>query len=295
MYERLTKCPLCKSEQFINHLVVKDHAISKESFIICECQNCNLWFTNPRPTEKNIATYYNNPSYISHQDKSKNLTDLVYKTVRKYTLNQKLNWINTRQSSKGKLLDYGCGVGLFVKECTNNGWETYGMEPNEKAATYATDNNEVSIIPDFEGLKKKKKFDVITLFHVLEHIHKLNKTIDILLNRLKKRGILFIAVPNRESFDATLFKENWAALDVPRHLYHFNKSSMEYLTDKHNCRIVDILPMKFDSYYVSLLSHEFIGSKNRYIEAIKSGYKSNKQAKIHGNNYSSLLFVIKKK
>jgi len=295
MYERLTKCPLCKSEQFINHLVVKDHAISKESFIICACQNCNLWFTNPRPTEKNIAIYYNNPTYISHQDKSKNLTDLVYKAVRKYTLNQKLNWINTRRSSKGRLLDYGCGVGLFVKTCTNDGWEAYGMEPNEKAATYATDYNEVSIIPDFEGLEKKKKFDVITLFHVLEHVHKLNKTIDILLNRLKKRGILFIAVPNRDSFDATLFKENWAALDVPRHLYHFNTSSMEYLADKHNCKIVDILPMKFDSYYVSLLSHQFNDSKNKYIEAIKTGYKSNKRAKINGNNYSSLLFVVKKK
>ncbi|EPR66469.1 class I SAM-dependent methyltransferase [Cyclobacterium qasimii] len=193
------------------------------------------------------------------------------------------------------MLDYGCGVGLFVKACTNDGWEAYGMEPNEKAATFAIDNNGIDIIPDFKSLEKKKKFDVITLFHVLEHVHKLNKTIDILLNRLKKRGTLFIAVPNRDSLDASTFKENWAALDVPRHLYHFNPSSMEYLTDKHNCRIVDTIPMKFDSYYVSLLSHQYIGTKNKYIEAIKSGYNSNKQAKNNSNNYSSLLFVIKKK
>tara|TARA_R110001592_G_scaffold363389_1_gene686904 strand:- start:27256 stop:28020 length:765 start_codon:yes stop_codon:yes gene_type:complete len=254
-----------------------------------------VWFTNPRPTEENIGTYYDNPNYISHQDKSKSLTDLVYKTIRKYTLNQKLNWINARQSSKGRLLDYGCGVGLFVKACTKDGWEAYGMEPNEKAANYAIDNNEIAIIPDLEGLEKKKKFDVITLFHVLEHVHKLNKTIDILLNRLKKRGTLFIAVPNRDSLDAQTFKENWAALDVPRHLYHFNPSSMEFFTAKHNCRIVDTIPMQFDSYYVSLLSHQYIGTKNQYIEAIKSGYNSNKQAKNSGNNYSSLLFVIKKK
>ncbi|AKP51151.1 class I SAM-dependent methyltransferase [Cyclobacterium amurskyense] len=295
MYERLTKCPLCKSEQFINHLVVKDHAISKESFIICECQNCNIWFTNPRPNEENIAKYYDKPSYISHQDKSKNLTDIVYKAVRKYTLSQKLNWVNSRQSSKGRILDYGCGIGLFVKTCSEDGWKAFGMEPNEKAATFAVKNIGINIIPRLKDLEKEKKFDVITLFHVLEHVHKLNETIDILLSRLKKRGLLFIAVPNRDSLDAKSFKENWAALDVPRHLYHFNSSSMEYLSDKHNCRIVDTIPMKFDSYYVSLLSHQYLGSKNIYIEAIKSGYKSNQQAKLNGNNYSSLLFVIKKK
>ena len=292
MYERLTKCPVCKSEQFINHLVVKDHAISNESFIICECTNCQLWFTNPRPDEENILKYYDKPNYISHQDKSRNLTDIVYNVIRKYTLEQKLNWLNTRIPKKGRMLDYGCGVGLFPKTCQKNGWEAYGMEPNQKAATIAKVENNVNMVQDFNDLQKLKKFDAITLFHVLEHIHKLHETIDVLLGRLKKRGLLFLAVPNR---DSGTFKEDWAALDVPRHLYHFNKQSMNFFVDQHQCRVVDTIPLPFDSYYVSLLSHQAKGHKNKYLKAIKSGYQSNKHAKTNDNNYSSLLFVIKKK
>jgi 2-polyprenyl-3-methyl-5-hydroxy-6-metoxy-1,4-benzoquinol methylase len=295
MYERLTKCPLCKSELFINHLVVKDNAVSQESFIICACKNCDLWFTNPRPNEKNINKYYDKPDYISHQNKTRNLTDLIYNTIRKYMINQKLNWVNKRLQKKGRLLDYGCGVGLLAKAFMEDGWEACGIEPNEKAATIANKENKVRIIPNIKAIDKEKKFDAITLFHVLEHVHKLNKTIDILLNKLKKRGLLFIAVPNRESQDAITFKENWAAYDVPRHLYHFNRNSMQYLTQKHDCKIVETIPMVFDSYYVSLLSHGYTGTPNKFWQALKTGYLSNQHAKKDNNNYSSLLFVIRKK
>ncbi|WP_439483023.1 class I SAM-dependent methyltransferase [Cyclobacterium plantarum] len=294
MYERLTKCPLCKSELFINHMVVKDHAYSKESFIICACKNCDLWFTNPRPNEKNIGKYYAGNNYISHQSKIKGLTDFLYNAVRRYTLKQKLKEINSRSIQKGKILDFGCGMGHFVKTCQDNGWEAYGMEPNEAVAKLAQEDNKINLIKDFPELEKQKKFDVITLFHVLEHIHHLNKTVKILLGKLKKRGLLYIAVPNRTSQDAAFFKENWAALDVPRHLYHFNEASMKYLVEKNECRITETLPMPFDSYYVSLLSHQFTGSKNKYLKAIKAGYLSNKAAQ-KNNNYSSLLFIIKKK
>ncbi|WP_240469848.1 class I SAM-dependent methyltransferase [Cyclobacterium sp. SYSU L10401] len=275
-------------------MVVKDHAISKESFIICACKNCQLWFTNPRPDEKNIAKYYNGENYISHQNKNKGITDLIYRVVRKYTLRQKLKQINSRSKHRGKLLDYGCGLGNFVKVCQENGWTAYGMEPNEQAAQIAINQTKINLIKDLTALETEKKFDVITLFHVLEHIHQLNKTVKVLLSKLKKRGLLFIAVPNRESQDATYFKENWAALDVPRHLYHFNETSMKYLAEKNDCRITEILPMTFDSYYVSLLSHQYSGSDNNYLKALKSGYLSNKAAK-KNNNYSSLLFIIKKK
>lgn len=295
MYERLTKCPLCKSGLFTNHIIVEDKAISQESFIICACKNCDLWFTNPRPDPDNSPHYYTSDRYISHQKQSKGITDIVYKLVRTYTLRQKLAWINTRYTKKGRLLDFGCGIGHFVRTCQNDGWEAYGMEPNATAAEIARNDLEIPLVPNLQALKQEKKFDVITLFHVLEHVHFLNKTLKILLDRLKKRGLLFIAVPNRDAADASAFKENWAAWDVPRHLYHFNIRSMHYLAERHGCRIVDTLPMKFDSYYVSLLSHQYLGSANTFLKAIQSGYRSNQEAKKHANNYSSLLFVLKKK
>lgn len=295
MYERLTKCPLCKSGLFINQLVVEDKAISKESFIICACQNCDLWFTNPRPTQENIEIYYESPSYLSHQNKTSGVTDFLYQIARKFTLRQKLAWVNSRYPKKGRLLDYGCGIGLFGKTCQSDGWEAYGMEPNTKAATIAALTNKLTLIPNLQELQQQKKFDVITLFHVLEHVHLLNKTVKILLGRLKKRGLLFIGVPNRESPDAKEFKENWAAWDIPRHLHHFNVKSMTYLAEKHDCRIVEIIPMKLDSFYVSLLSHQYVGSKNKFLNAFKSGLSSNKTAYNNQNNYSSLLFILKKK
>jgi len=295
MYERLTKCPLCKSGLFINHIIVEDKAISKESFIICACKNCDLWFTNPRPDPENSIHYYSSDRYISHQNQSKGITDLVYKLVRRYTLQNKIRSITSRYPKKGTLLDFGCGVGHFVKTCQANGWNAYGLEPNPNAAALAENTLGIPLITDLTALAQQKKFDVITLFHVLEHVHLLNKTLKLLLDRLKKRGLLFIAVPNRDSADATTFKEFWAAWDVPRHLYHFNTGSMQHLAERHNCKIVEVLPMKFDSYYVSLLSHQYMGSKNRFYKAIREGYRSNREAKRNANNYSSLLFVLKKK
>lgn len=156
MYERLTKCPLCKSGLFINQLVVEDKAISKESFIICACKNCDLWFTNPRPNQENSKAYYESPNYRSHQAKSKGITDFLYLMIRKYTLRQKLNWINSRYPKKGRLLDYGCGIGLFVKKCATNGWDAYGLEPNEKAASLATSKHQVRLIPDMDALQQQK-------------------------------------------------------------------------------------------------------------------------------------------
>ncbi len=275
-------------------MVVKDQANTKESFIICKCKNCQLWFTNPRPDLKNIHKYYESENYISHNNKTKGIINILYKLVRVYTLKQKVNWINDKFPKKGKLLDFGCGTGHFLNAIKKSGWETIGYEPNSKAANIAKADNQVKLLVSIEELKGHKKFDAITLFHVLEHIHELNKTLKILLDRLKKRGILFIAVPNRDAKDAIHFKEHWAAFDVPRHLYHFNQESMSFLAEKHKCRIIDIQPMPFDSYYVSLLSNKFLGNHSM-INSVLMGFKSNQAAKSNNLNYSSLLFILKKK
>ncbi|KEO73576.1 methyltransferase [Anditalea andensis] len=295
MYERLSKCPLCKSGHFNNYMVVKDHSITQESFTLCKCNNCSFIFTNPRPDQKNIGKYYQSENYISHSDKSNNFIDVLYKMVRSYTLGQKVGWMNAYVKNKGRLLDYGCGTGHFLKRANKNGWQTIGLEPNKEAAELAVKNLNLSILQSLDDLKHENKFDAITLFHVLEHVHDLHHTLNILLQKLKKRGTLFIAVPNNMSFDAIHFKEKWAALDVPRHLYHFNQETMGILAEEFNLRIVDAVPMKFDSYYVSILSDKITNSGNNLLKSIINGYKSNNYAKNNKNNYSSLLFILRKK
>src|SRR5690606_22717722 len=114
------------------------HAVSSEYFSICKCRNCEVLFTNPRPDQKNILKYYQSNDYVSHKDKSSNLTNFVYRIVRNITLKQKVKWLNENTRSKGRLLDYGCGTGHLLRVAKKNGWQVVGVEPNEEAATKAT-------------------------------------------------------------------------------------------------------------------------------------------------------------
>uniref|UniRef100_UPI0035941213 class I SAM-dependent methyltransferase n=1 Tax=Aquiflexum sp. TaxID=1872584 RepID=UPI0035941213 len=200
--------------------------------------------------------------------------------------------------AKGKLLDIGCGTGYFIKAASNQKWRVTGIEPNPIAREISIKKN-IKVFESIDQIRKDKKFDVITLFHVLEHIHELRKTGKKLVKHLKNYGNLIIAVPNHNSFDANLYGTNWAAYDVPRHLYHFDLKSMQRFADEIEMKIVETKPMKFDSYYVSLLSEKYNNPNGptigHLLNAFKKGYSSNKWAKNNENNYSSLLFILKKK
>ena len=184
MLERLTKCPLCKSGRFLNHAELKDHAVSKEKFIVCKCSECNLLFTNPRPRQDEISPYYNFPEYYSHEDKAKNLTQWIYQKVRSYNISKKVVFIN-KLTNKGKLLDYGCGTGEFLKAANQEGWKIAGIEPNEKARNQANLKLNSKVKTSILEIKKENSFDIITLFHVLEHVHELRKASKKLLKLLK--------------------------------------------------------------------------------------------------------------
>lgn len=297
MPERLTKCPLCRSGQFLNFQEIKDYAVSKENFIVCKCATCELIFTNPRPNSEEIKPYYDFPEYYSHQDTSKNFTQIIYQVLRNYSINKKLNLL-TKYKKKGRLLDYGCGTGEFLFKAKRNDWDIYGIEPNEKALEQAKQKLDGQASNNIEALNELKKFDFITLFHVLEHIHDLRKTTKTLLSKLKKDGFIIIAVPNYRSWDAGFYKGYWAAWDVPRHLYHFNEKSIKVLSEEFNLEPVAILPLKFDSFYVSLLSEKYRKPHQstflNYINAFISGLKSNLKAKKPGN-YSSNIYIFQKK
>lgn len=296
--ERLNKCPLCKSGLFLNHREVTDFSISKENFLLCKCTSCNLVFTNPRPDEKNIGKYYQSEDYISHQNKSTNIINLLYKWVRNLTIKQKVKWLNQYTVKKGSLLDIGSGTGFFLNAAKQNNWKTWGIEPNKTARKIAS-NKKLKIMETIKDIQKNKKFDAITLFHALEHIHDLRKTSKKIVAMLHDDGTIFIAVPNYDSYDAKKYGNYWAALDVPRHLYHFNQAMINSFAEQVGLHVVAIEPLKFDSYYVSLLSQEYLNPKSnkltRMVNAFINGYRSNSWAKKNNNNYSSLLYILKKK
>jgi len=293
MFEKLEKCPLCQSEKFSNFIICKDHLLTGESFAITKCNDCSFLFTNPRPLAENISRYYQSKEYISHADKATNLTNTVYKIARHFTLNQKVSLINTLSDQK-TILDYGCGTGDFLLTCKKKGWIINGLEPDDIARNKAISKTDENIYAKIEQLNDAKKVSVITLWHVLEHIPDLNYTMNMLKRKLDTKGKMLIAVPNIKSLDAQLYKENWAAYDVPRHLYHFSMQTMKLLLKNHGLRIHNILPMKLDSFYVSLLSEKYTNGKSNYVKSFINGYKSNIYAKKNNNNYSSVIYIAGK-
>lgn len=290
MYEKLEKCPVCNNKLFDNYMICTDHSVSGESFALVKCQECNLVFTNPRPEEANLVNYYKSDQYISHTDKGNSFINIIYKLVRQYTLNKKVSLIESYSKEKGTMLDYGCGTGDFVKKARDKNWQAFGYEPDIDARRIAQQKNTTAIL---ERLKDAPDdIDVITAWHVIEHVSDLKSTLRSLVKKLRSGGYLVIAVPNHLSFDSKFYKEYWAAYDVPRHLYHFDVKSISYLIKKLNLKLVDKLPMVFDSYYVSMLSEKYKGKSN-LMNAIKIGYQSNRKAK-KTSQYSSLIYVIQK-
>jgi 2-polyprenyl-3-methyl-5-hydroxy-6-metoxy-1,4-benzoquinol methylase len=292
--EHLVECPLCLNSDFKYFLTCIDHTTSKEKFHIVKCSACDFLITNPRPTQDEIGQYYKSDKYISHTGNSKSLFDKLYHAARNYTLRKKRKLIETK-SGKKSILDYGCGTGEFITYLKKNNWSVEGVEPTEVARQKASQLSAAHVHSEINQLNGKT-FDVITLWHVIEHVHALNETISKLSELLDQEGKIFIAVPNPASPDAKKYGNFWAAYDVPRHLWHFNKENMKMLLTKNGLKLIEIKPMILDSYYVSILSEEYQSNSSTFsnlINGFLNGLKSNLAAKAT-TNYSSLIYIAGK-
>lgn len=290
----ITNCPVCKSESFNPFLTCKDYTVSQEAFNIVSCISCNFKFTNPRPEDDKIGEYYKSEDYISHSNTSKGIISKLYKSVRNYTLNKKLKLISS-YVSRGTVLDYGCGTGMFLNVCQKAGWKSFGMEPDEGARKIGSEMG-LNVFSDkgkIETYVGSERFDVITLWHVLEHVTDLEETLNFFKAKLNQNGALIIAVPNYTSYDAKHYKEFWAAYDVPRHLYHFEIETIQKLLHPYGFKLIETKPMKFDSFYVSMLSEKYKTGSIKYFNAFLSGLKSNLRAK-QAKDYSSFIYIFKK-
>jgi len=271
-------------------LAVKDHSISKENFELFRDESLDLLITLPQPEEKNLAKYYESDDYISHTDGKRSLFEKVYHFVKTIALKSKLDLINDLQPSKGKLLDIGAGTGDFLALAKQYGWNITGVEPSEKAKSIALKKG-VSFVEN-TNLLDENSFDLISMWHVLEHVPNLEEQIKELKRLLKPNGTILIAVPNFNSYDAKQYGTFWAAYDVPRHLWHFSKTAIRMLFEKEELKLEKVLPMKFDAYYVSLLSEKYKTGNMNFISAFFVGLRSNLKAK-QSLEFSSHIYVIK--
>lgn len=286
--EEVISCPICQGNQFTTLHTCKDYTSSGETFRVIQCKTCTFSITSPRPVESESGQYYQSSQYISHQTSAASAFDRIYLAARSFTLSWKYNLI--RPYITGSLLDVGCGTGAFLQYCQKKGIHVTGVEPSDARLSIPGINtfktlNEVSNQP----------FSVITLWHVLEHIYPLHETIHELRSHLIENGTIFIAVPNRLSLDAKTYANHWAAWDVPRHIWHFSEDNMKDLMQRSGLQVKEIIPMKLDAFYVSLLSERYLSNSKtpalRAIRGMYQGLRSNLAARKNGQ-YSSLIYRI---
>lgn len=290
--EEVTHCPVCNGSDFSPHVTCKDSTSSGETFHVKHCNACGLGITSPRPGEPDSSRYYASDAYISHAASSKGLIDRIYLIIRAFAVGWKYSLVKPFLKDAG-LLDYGCGTGSFLAEVQQHNKMAVGVEPTEVARAQVvrgvTTYSKLTELP-------ANRFDVITLWHVLEHVYELRETLRALTARMTAHGAMFIAVPNHLSPDALSYKEQWAAYDVPRHLWHFTPSSMAMFLQQEGLRVRKVVPMKLDAYYVSLLSeqnkrgkHTLTGLVSAMINGLRSNLRARKEI-----NHSSLIFIVQK-
>ncbi|PLW96612.1 MAG: methyltransferase [Marinilabiliales bacterium] len=290
----LNSCPLCNSESIENSFDLKDHFLTKETFSVFQCKDCGFRFTNPRPEAEHLGSYYKSENYIAHSNTRKGIIAGIYQVVRNFTIRRKVQMLAGKQR-QGHILDIGCATGEFLNAFSKRGWKVSGIEPDSDAAEYASKNYGIDVYPESEIEKfKDDTFDIVTMWHVLEHVEDFHKRIKEIKRVLRPGGILTIAVPNPESADAVHYGHWWAAWDVPRHLSHFSQKNISQLCESvYGFRHVNTVPMLFDSFYVSMLSEKYKGTSLGFLHGVIEGLRSNIMASSSGE-YSSLTYIFEK-
>lgn len=284
-------CPWCDSEKTQMHLWVKDLFLTQEPFEIYECLKCGLLFTEPRPDANSIGKYYQSEEYYSHQENKSGFIPKIYESIKRVNLRHKRK-LATKGLKVGTMLEIGCGVGDFLHEMEQKGWNCTGIEPSKEAKAIAKNRVKAHILnPDELASLEDENFDLITMWHVLEHVDNLKEEVMHLQRLLKKGGRLVLALPNYKSADAEFYREYWAAYDVPRHLNHFCRESINNIFKNTKLKLKKTDKLVWDAYYISYMSEKY---KNHTLPLLKGalrGLISNCKAQKSGE-WSSLVYVL---
>jgi len=290
-------CPLCGSPDIKKHMEVKDYFLSGENFALFQCSQCEFVFTQSHPGKEDISSYYKSEDYVSHSNTRKGVVNRLYHIARGYMLGRKGKLIQRLIHRKpGKILDIGSGTGFFLNHMKEHGWDVMGIEPSEEGRKFCWDQFalETGDEETFFSLSEDS-FDVITLWHVLEHVQDLDEYMIKIRSILSKDGILLLALPNLNSLDALIYKGKWAALDVPRHLWHFSPSSFQKLATKNQFQLVKMKSMPLDAVYVSLLSEKYRNNPLGFLAGGFIGLLSLALGLINVKKSSSIIYVLKKR
>lgn len=293
--EILSHCPACLSGPLAPFLRVKDHSISQELFEVTSCSNCGFCLTNPRPSTEAIGRYYEATNYISHGGRGRGLQEALYRQARQWAVKAKHRLIS-RYFRHGNVLDLGCGTGEFLGHLKAHGYLCTGVEPSLRAREQAIRNHALEVLPDIANVPALEQFHIITLWHVLEHVHDPKEELRRIHARICSGGVIIIAVPDRDSWDAQFYRAHWAAYDVPRHLSHFRRQDVRRLLSEQGFDLLAVKGMWFDAPYVCMLSEQHLnrGAVASFLRGLLLGAISNLVAMFSSKPTSSSLFIARK-
>jgi 2-polyprenyl-3-methyl-5-hydroxy-6-metoxy-1,4-benzoquinol methylase len=289
-------CPLCSSENIGLLFRCYDYFLSKKEFPVYKCAECNFSFTQDYPGEQEIGQFYESDDYISPSDTSKGLTNKLYRITRNAMLRRKRNIIYSATGLKtGTILDIGSGTGYFAGTMKDAGWDVKGIEISEKARKFSIAHFGVDIIPPGEiSVLGSESFDCITLWHVLEHFHDPFKYVSEITRMMKPDATCIIALPNCGSYDAEYYKQFWAALDVPRHLWHFHPESFRLFCEKSGLELKELKILPLDVFYISQLSEKYKGSSLPFLRGISKAFIFAFLSAFHPERGSSIVYILRK-
>lgn len=289
-------CPVCGYHQFRYVFTALDHFVTREQFPINACIRCGMFMTSGLPKEEDISGYYNSEEYISHSDTRKGIVNRAYHLVRNVMFAKKLKIILKVSGKKaGSILDIGAGTGYFLNYMKMQGWETLGVEKSADARVFAEKQWNLSVFSDEKlFMLPPANFDIITLWHVMEHLPNLNQHWQVISKLLKPDGVLVIALPNAQSWDAKHYGPFWAAWDVPRHLWHFTPKHIEKLGKREGFSLINTIRMPFDGFYISIISEKYKTASFPLIKGIFYGKMSWLASLFNKRKCSSLIYIFRK-
>ena len=290
------ECPLCGGNDTSHFTDCTDHAVSNETYSLQRCGSCGLIFTIAPPDSQDKQTYSKLDQELNRADNPRKRLDRLYYYARILNIRRKIRLIErlTRVSS-GKLLNYGAKSGYFSSRMTDRGWKVTSLEEYHEQRIFSLEmfHHRMMDIDEIDSLPPGS-FDAVTLWHTLEHQEDPHTLIEKLIRLLKPNGLLFAAVPNTDSLDAAWYGSQWAAWDVPRHLLHFNTTSMIRFGLAHNLVLMHHERMPFEAFYIPMLSEKFKGNRHPIITGAVRGLKFWHKTNTDREKSSSIVYVFRK-
>lgn len=225
-------CPLCGAPSVFSFRSAPDRFHGRRhNYQLLRCKHCCfVWLPSPpRPNEMpfHYDAHYHEAVSVAAEDSA----------FRRWKGPRK---VIARRKRGGTLLDIGCGSGGFLSTMNSGFWKLYGIEMAATTAQRARSNTgaEIFVGDVSEAAFRPEMFDVITCFHVLEHVYDPRQFLASVTSWLKPNGIFYVMLPNINSLEARLFRSYWFGLELPRHLFHFCPQSLTSLATSVGLRRV---------------------------------------------------------